>query len=373
MADDLISVVLPTYNGGKYLSESVDSILEQTYKKWELIIVDDCSDDNVPQIADEYSGMDKRIKVIHNSVNMRLPQSLNIGFAAAEGKLLTWTSDDNRFLPDAFQIMKQYFEEHSSAYMVHAKMHGIDEYGVHRQELDLNYGDNICVQNNVGACFMYKREVYESVGGYDADLFCVEDYDYWIRVKKLFGKIDQIDKVLYEYRWHGESLNATKRDLIDRQVGRLREKHMGYILNTLRQDKEALYCLYGDAIKRGCSAALLDGIVQLIPEHKNEIITVSKEAEVIIFGAGEFGRKAALLLADRAVFFADNDKKKIGSVKCGLRIISFEELTGLSGTYCIMVAVDSPSLYSMVSQLIMHGIINYCTYQYYCWHTKRYL
>lgn len=106
--EELISIVLPVYNGEKYLRESIDSILAQTYKNWELLIVDDCSTDSSSEIAKEYVSKDRRIYYYHNENNLRLPRNLNKGFSLARGNYLTWTSDDNRFKPTALE--KMYFQ-----------------------------------------------------------------------------------------------------------------------------------------------------------------------------------------------------------------------------------------------------------------------
>ena len=79
--NDLISIVLPVYNGAKYLRESIDSVLAQTYTNWELLIVDDCSGDETPEIAREYAEKDPRIHYYRNEQNLRLPRNLNKGFS----------------------------------------------------------------------------------------------------------------------------------------------------------------------------------------------------------------------------------------------------------------------------------------------------
>ncbi len=370
MAKFLVSVVLPTYNGEKYICEAIESILEQTYSNWELIVVDDCSNDKTGFIVDQYAEKDKRIKVIHNLTNQKLPQALNIGFSIAKGDLLTWTSDDNRLLSNAIQVMQRYFMENSNVHMVRAGMRVIDDTGIHRKELDWEDKQELCIQNNVGACFMYTRDVYNKVGDYDKSLFCMEDYDYWIRVEKLYGKICRIGDILYEYRWHKESLTETKKELIDCQLIKLREKHMDYILNFVKDNKPSLFYLYADSMRRGCSVRLFNEIVHYLPEQQNEIDVVNKDDKFVIFGAGQYGEQAAMMLSKKAVFFADNDKKKVGQIKNDLKIVSFEELVDLSKKYCIMVAVDSPNIYEMIHQLLEFDIHNYCTYQFYLWYIK---
>ena len=81
----LVSVVLPTYNGSKWLSGSIESILTQTYKNLELIIVDDASTDSSEEIIRKYCRKDPRVKSIRHKINKKIPQSLNDGFAVAKG------------------------------------------------------------------------------------------------------------------------------------------------------------------------------------------------------------------------------------------------------------------------------------------------
>ncbi|MFT5212615.1 MAG: glycosyltransferase involved in cell wall biosynthesis, partial [Patiriisocius sp.] len=99
MSNPFVSIILPVYNGEKYLSKSIESCLNQTYRNIELIIVNDCSTDKTLEIVDGYLKLDSRIKVLTNSANKRLPASLNIGHLQAQGDYITWTSDDNLYLP----------------------------------------------------------------------------------------------------------------------------------------------------------------------------------------------------------------------------------------------------------------------------------
>ena len=99
-----VSIVLPTYNGAsKYLRQAIESCLNQTYRDIELIVVDDCSTDSTPDVVRSFN--DPRIRYVRNETNQRLPRSLNIGFALTTGEYLTWTSDDNEFLPEAVDVM----------------------------------------------------------------------------------------------------------------------------------------------------------------------------------------------------------------------------------------------------------------------------
>lgn len=122
-----VSIILPVYNGERYLNEAVESILAQTYPSWELIIVDDCSTDGTPEICQSYVKKDDRIRYVRNETNKKLPASLNVGFSHARGQYLTWISDDNRFREDALEVMAGALDRDSQIDLVYCRIQQIDE------------------------------------------------------------------------------------------------------------------------------------------------------------------------------------------------------------------------------------------------------
>lgn len=221
--EELISIVLPVYNGEKYLRESIDSVLAQTYKNWELLIVDDCSTDSSTAIAKEYASKDRRIYYYRNEKNLRLPRNLNKGFGLAKGNYLTWTSDDNKFKPTALEKMYDALKNNQNAQFVFASCRVINSEG---QEIEYIMVDDkrkkqIVGHNVVGACFMYTRKAYEEVGEYNPDFTLVEDYDYWQRIYAKFNAV-AISDILYEYRWHDGALTSTmKKDAFNKTLEKM--------------------------------------------------------------------------------------------------------------------------------------------------------
>ena len=209
--NDLVSIVLPVYNGEKYLSESIDSVIAQTYQDWELIIVDDCSTDSTPTIAKKYAQNDNRIKYYRNAENCKLPKSLNVGFSHTKGDYLTWTSDDNRYHANAIERMIAAMRENNCEF-VFAAYTKIDENGNKiKDKVDKkDIVKMLPVQNVIGACFMYTRNVYETIGDYDTELFLAEDFDYWQRIYGHFNAV-YIREILYDYRLHDSTLTNTLR------------------------------------------------------------------------------------------------------------------------------------------------------------------
>jgi glycosyltransferase involved in cell wall biosynthesis len=221
-----VSIVLPTYNGSRYLAESVRSCVDQTFADWELIIVDDCSTDSTPSIIADFAAADSRIRSIRNAENKRLPASLNIGFEAARGSLLTWTSDDNRYRPDALREMVAFLDARPEVGMVYADYDVIDGDGVNLGSGWLGGIGEMGYRNVIGACFLYRRCVADAIGGYAEDLFLAEDYDYWLRIMCQFP-IARLRKRLYDYRLHAGALTSTKVEGVRRTTSAALARNLG--------------------------------------------------------------------------------------------------------------------------------------------------
>ncbi len=100
--DSLVSVVMPSYNTAKYISQSIDSVLAQTYSEWELIIVDDCSTDNTDEIVAKYLS-DSRIKYLKNDTNSGAAVSRNRALREAKGKWIAFLDSDDLWLPEKLE------------------------------------------------------------------------------------------------------------------------------------------------------------------------------------------------------------------------------------------------------------------------------
>jgi len=233
MSQPLISIILPTYNGSRYIRTSLDSCLAQSFKDFELIIVNDCSTDNTAVIIEEYAAKDSRIKVIHNSSNKKLPLSLNTGFDVAKGKYHTWTSDDNYYAPNALQTLFDILEKDKTIGFVYTDYNIIDDAGnVTGKRTFGDINQNFTNFQGCSACFLYKAEIYDLNKGYNPSAFLIEDYDFFIRAF-LQAPVLYINRYdLYFYREHASSLTATHGDavndiakiMMERQLPRLEQK-----------------------------------------------------------------------------------------------------------------------------------------------------
>lgn len=220
-----VSIVMPTYNGDRYIRLSIESCLSQTYKDLELIVVDDGSAVDIGSIVRSYN--DSRIKYFRHEQNLGLSRALNAGFSKASGSLLTWTSDDNKYEPDAIACMADFLAKNPRIDMVFANYYLMGPDGGLLNAVKVGPPEFIYNGNYLGLCFLYRRKVYERIGGYDPDAFLVEDYEYWMKAHHAGCRIGTIDKCLYSFRLHGESLTGKhSREEVLRQEQMARDKYI---------------------------------------------------------------------------------------------------------------------------------------------------
>ena len=159
----LVSVVLPTLNGSRFIRSSIESCLTQTYEQFELIVVDGGSTDGTLEIVEEIS--DPRVKLVIQPGNAgRLPGALNVGFDNARGEYYTWTQDDDLYAHDALAVLVAGLENNPEAGMVYAGQVFIDDDGEELRRANHFRPADLTWTNPIGQCFMYRRTVALAVG-----------------------------------------------------------------------------------------------------------------------------------------------------------------------------------------------------------------
>lgn len=253
-----VSIVLPTFNGSKYIAESLTSIINQTFTDWELIVVNDCSTDNTLNIINEFSLKDNRIKVFTNKTNLKLPASLNEGFKHASGMYYTWTSDDNRYKANALEEMVKILDVNPELGLLYCNMDIINEAGeVIASSNTVSPPRNIVNYNVVGACFMYRANIAKKIGGYEPDFFLAEDYEYWLRFF-FNSNIDGCNLNLYEYRQHDKSLTLSSRgQQILLQRARVKYKYITQFFDNIF-DLVTIHGLYCELVCNGIALTKKD-------------------------------------------------------------------------------------------------------------------
>jgi glycosyltransferase involved in cell wall biosynthesis len=258
----VISVVLPVHNGQKYLSQAIESCLNQTFRDFELIIVDDKSTDDSLAIMEEWSKKDYRIIIVRNKENKKLPASLNVGFDHARGEYHTWTSDDNVLEKNFLELMLREIKK-NDADIVYSNYLAIGEDGKELEVCQTAKLGEFPLSGGIGASFLYKKKVHELLHGYDTGLFLLEDYDFWVRAYLMGFKFFHIADVLpYKYRRHDASLTETAKNKIIVETIKYRYK----LLKKLKLDKKKALLMRIDLLSQGRYILSLNQKLLLIVE-----------------------------------------------------------------------------------------------------------
>ncbi len=227
----LVSIVLPTYNGARYIRETLDSCLAQTFRDFELIVVVDGSTDQTEEILATYQ--DNRIRILKTE-NQGQAMAMNTGFAVASGEYYSWTSDDNLYMPDAFQVMVDYMAQHPEAPAVSTDGLLIDENGAIK-------GYHVFLWQ----CFLYRVDAAEKVGPHRPEARILEDADFAVRLEHLAGPIHRISRPFLKYRVHSDSVSSTRR--LERQLISTRISY-DYIVQGF--SKEGMKSMFYDRLSR---------------------------------------------------------------------------------------------------------------------------
>ena len=202
---------MPVRNGEKYLEEAIESVLNQTHRNFELIIVNDASTDSTPRIIDRFQRLDSRIQTITNDKNLRLPASLNTGFRVAKGDWHTWTSDDNVLEENCFSLLVRSALNERKLF-VYTNYKVISSEGNFKKINLTGPSKDIFHHNTIGACFLYHREISEALQGYAEEKFMYEDYDYWVRIHRAGFEMFHIPEISpYKYRIHENQLSSQRK------------------------------------------------------------------------------------------------------------------------------------------------------------------
>lgn len=201
-----ISCIMANYNTPEnYLRLSIESILNQTHKDLELIIVDDCSTDNSLEVLKEYSDQDKRILLIKNIANVGLARSLNIALKRVTSDYIARMDTDDISDPDRFEKQIAYLQK-KNLELVGAETRRIDEEGnivvpSTNKSRSSRYIQKVIKYENCIAhpSWLAKKEVYDKLLGY-RDLHACEDYDFLLRANKNGFRLGICDSVLLSYR-----------------------------------------------------------------------------------------------------------------------------------------------------------------------------
>lgn len=225
-----VTVVLPVYNGERYLREAIDSVLAQTYRDFELWVVNDGSTDSTADIVDSY--LDPRVRRIDNPHNMGLVATLNRTFAMVESPFIARMDDDDLWHEKKLELQIALLESRPDIGVCGTSIHkfgDINSTFVFPEESDaLKVGLLFyCMMSHPSV--VYRRNMLEETGlTYQQDYFPTEDYKMWIDVLK-HSKIYNLQQPLVEYRQHESQICRKRKEEQTKLERKLREEQLRLI------------------------------------------------------------------------------------------------------------------------------------------------
>lgn len=204
MTNPLVTVFIPVYNAEKYIAESLESILNQTYDNLEIILVDDGSTDKSVEIIKSYD--DPRIRLIQNEKNMGIPYTRNVGLDHANGKYMAIMDSDDISLPERIEKQVRYLEENPDIDVVGTNYYKFNEKSCRKINLTYTTPEEIKIlllfysPISNPSSMVRMDTVKKHKIRYNLDYFVAQDYGFWSDISKAGGKIAVLPEFLLKYR-----------------------------------------------------------------------------------------------------------------------------------------------------------------------------
>jgi glycosyltransferase involved in cell wall biosynthesis len=256
-----VSVVITCYNQGHFLSEAIESVLAQSYRNFEIILVDDGSTDDTSQIAATYPS----VRYIHQN-NSGLAAARNTGIKDSKGKFVVFLDADDRLVSIALEAGIYHLNAHPEYAFVSGRYSVLRSNGKITVQARHSFVENdhymeLLRGNYIGmhGTVMYRRAIFESVGGFDGSFGACEDYDMYLRIART-SPVYCHDSVVAEYRYHSENMTGNRALMLksSQKVLRAQRKYLRDARQTeaFASGIRSWQAFYGDRLIRDLPSTL---------------------------------------------------------------------------------------------------------------------
>ena len=212
--EPLVSIITPLYNSEKYIAETIESVLAQTYSNWEMIIVDDCSKDNSTKIVEEYQKKDRRIKLYRNEINKGVSYTRNRAIDLSQGKYIAFLDSDDLWKKEKLEKQIKFMEE-KNVVLSYTAYEKINEDGSKRGEVRVP--DKLDYEELLKNCLIgfltaiYRKEELKDFKFINSK---AEDYIFWLSILKRINYAYGLNEILASYRVLNNSRSSNKIDIV---------------------------------------------------------------------------------------------------------------------------------------------------------------
>ena len=236
----IVSTIIPVYNRTETLVRAVQSVLDQTYKSFEIIIVNDGSTiGEFESIKSKLLNMDERIRVIDHIVNRGASAARNTGAKNARGELLAFLDSDDEWLPEKLEMQVNIMKDNHEVGMVSTGFYFIDVNknvkNVHYPKCKHDWLECLFYSNAIGttSTILLSRECFEKVGGFNENFVSCQDWEFYLKIAKKY-KISVIKKPLVNYWYHGKSISGNYEKVLKGHLSILDE-----IMNIIHESEHS--------------------------------------------------------------------------------------------------------------------------------------
>lgn len=201
-----VTVLMSVYNGEKYLKEAIDSILAQTFRDFEFLIINDASTDSTKSII--LSCHDPRIRYIENEANIGLTRSLNKGISLAKGEYIARMDADDVSLPARLEKQVQFLDSREGVGLLGTSWLSINDVGL-LLSVNKACGGAYAAHSMCHGSVMIRKSTLEKAGGYRPCFKYAQDYDLWLRLSEVC-EADNLSETLYKLRLHSGSISSLR-------------------------------------------------------------------------------------------------------------------------------------------------------------------
>lgn len=273
MRSPRVSVIMSVYNGEQYLTEAIDSILNQTFTDFEFIIINDGSTDGTADILRSYE--DPRLRIVEQE-NIGLTRSLNRGILLAQGEYIARMDDDDLSLPERLDRQVAFLNAHPEVGILGTACRIVDEVSTQEWEMHPPLSDGQIRQRLIRgnpfihSSVMMRKSILQAVGGYNEAYPYIQDYELWVRLAA-HTRLANLPDVLHVRRFHWGAISTTKRTELLRLWLRMRIRYEAF----QRLDYPWYYAVY-------ILQPLLFTLVELRPKIWTYLHGESDEERVLI-------------------------------------------------------------------------------------------
>lgn len=253
---NLVSVIIPCYNYGGYIAETLNSLIAQSYQHWEAIVVDDGSTDNSASVVQEIARKDGRVKYIFQQ-NQGLAASRNNGIAASHGDYIQLLDADDYIAPDKLKLQVKILDENPDVALVYSDTYLFKHSNVVNDKREFSkfslkmppmsgQGESLAMHmahDNIFlvGCPVFRREMSARIGGFDASLFSLEDWNFWYRAVLTGFQFyyDNSPGTEFYVRSHGDNMSTNRYRMWKYKI-QARESIIKIIDDAVRQKKQGI-------------------------------------------------------------------------------------------------------------------------------------